>query len=73
MNQGLFLSTMAITEDPQAWDKLQTVERGIEYDVNLSGWWIERGSRAHSLANILGLRLQDPSNSWTKQPNPNKL
>jgi hypothetical protein len=36
------------------------VERGIEYDANLQGWWIERGSTAHSLANLLGFVLYDP-------------
>ena len=71
MRQGLFLSRIAATEDPRAFERLQTINCGIDYDVNLSGWWIERGSTAHSLANILGLRLHDPNTSWTKKPNPN--
>jgi len=58
---GLFLSRLDAWRDHRAMERLRTVQRGIEYDANLNGWWIERGSTAHSLANILGFKLYDPN------------
>ena len=72
-NNEVFLAQTEMDANPKATVRLQTIQKGMRYDMNLYGLWIEKNSTAHSLANILGLRLQDPSNSWTKQPNPNKL
>lgn len=69
----LFLSHLAAWKNTQALERLKTVQRGIEYDVNLSGWWIERGSTAHSLANLLGFTLYDPRIGPTpKNPRPER-
>lgn len=69
----LFLSSLAAWRDTQALERLRTVQRGIEYDINLSGWWIERGSTAHSLANLLGFELYDPRvGPTTKTPRPER-
>jgi hypothetical protein len=71
-NDEVFLSQVDIDSNPTAYRRLCTIQRGMRYDMNLYGLWIEKNSTAHSLANILGLRLQDPSTSWTRKPNPNK-
>lgn len=69
----LFLSHLQAWRDTSALERLKTVERGIEYDINLSGWWIERGSTAHSLANLLGFSLYDPRVGPTiKNPRPER-
>ena len=57
----VFLSRVEAWRDIRAIDRLRTIEAGIEYDHNLSGWWIQRNSTAHSLANILGFKLYDPA------------
>ena len=57
----VFLSRIEAWRDIRAIDRLRTIEAGIEYDHNLSGWWIKRNSTAHSLANILGFKLYDPN------------
>ncbi len=70
---GLFLSSVAAWRDHRAMERLKTVERGLEYDANLQGWWIERGSTAHSLANLLGFTLYDPRVGPTiKNPRPER-
>jgi len=69
----LFLSSVAAWRNHQGMERLKTVQRGIEYDINLSGWWIERGSTAHSLANLLGFELYDPRIGPTiKSPRPER-
>ena len=57
----LFLSRIEAWRDIRAIDRLRTIEAGIEYDHNRSGWWIQRNSTAHMLANILGFTLYDPN------------
>ena len=71
-NNDVFLSQANIDSNPVAYRRLCTIQRGMRYDMNLYGFWIERNSTAHSLANILGFKLEDPSKSWIHQPNPNK-
>jgi hypothetical protein len=41
---------------------LTSINTGIEYDFDQMGWWILRGSPAHSMAHVLGLKLYDHSN-----------
>ena len=57
----VFLSRVEAWRDFRGMERLKTIEAGIEYDHNLSGWWIKRNSTAHSLANILGFKLYDPN------------
>lgn len=59
-NDSLFLSRIDAWRDHRALNRLKTLNSGVEYDINLSGWWIRRGSTAHSLANLLGFKLYDP-------------
>lgn len=61
MADKLFLSRIEAWRNHCAIDRLYTVNTGIEYDHNLSGWWIKRNSTAHMLANILGFKLYDPN------------
>jgi hypothetical protein len=69
----LFLSHLQAWRDTRALERLKTLNRGIEYDINLSGWWIERNSTAHSLANLLGFVLYDPKIGPTvKTPRPER-
>jgi hypothetical protein len=70
-NDEVFLAQTEMDANPKATARLYTVQTGMRYDMNLYGLWIKKSSTAHSLANILGLRLEDPSKSWTKNPNPN--
>ena len=67
-NDEVFLSQTDIDSNPSAYSRLCTIQRGMRYDMNLYGLWIEKSSTAHNLALILGLPLQDPSKSWTRQP-----
>ena len=60
-SDSLFLGRLDAWRDHRAMERLKTIEAGIEYDHNLSGWWIQRGSTAHMLANILGFKLYDPN------------
>ena len=71
MTEEVFLTQTEMDSNPQATLRLQTIQKGMRYDMNLYGFWIQRNSTAHSLANILGFRLEDPSKSWIHQPNPN--
>lgn len=57
----LFLGRVEAWRDFRGMERLRTIEAGLEYDHNLSGWWIKRNSTAHSLANILGFTLYDPN------------
>lgn len=69
----LFLSYLAAWRNHQALEKLKTLKTGIEYDINLSGYWIERDSPAHTLANLLGFTLYDPRVGPTiKSPRPER-
>ena len=65
-SDSLFLGRLDAWRNTKAMERLKTIEVGIDYDHNLSGWWIRRGSTAHSLANILGFKLYDPKK--TKVP-----
>jgi len=69
----VFLAQIDIDGNPLAYHRLCTVQRGLRYDMNLYGMWIEKNSTAHSLATILGLRLYDPTTGPTiKQPRPRR-
>lgn len=57
----VFLAQIYIDANPRAYERLCTIRRGMRYDMNLYGLWIEKSSTAYSLANILGLRLYDPT------------
>jgi len=70
MTEEVFLAQTEIDGNPQAARRLQTIQKGMRYDMNLYGFWIKRNSTAHSLANILGFHLHDPNTSWTKKSNP---
>ena len=72
-NDEVFLCQTDIDSNPSAYRRLCTIQRGMRYDMNLYGLWIKKSSTAHNLALILGLPLQDPSNSWTRQPNPSRV
>jgi len=70
---SLFLSHLVAWRNTAGLDRLKTLTRGIEYDANLSGYWIERNSTAHSLANLLGFILYDPRVGPTpKNPRPER-
>ena len=72
-NDSLFLSRLDAWRDFRALERLRSLTSGVEYDINLSGWWIERNSTAHSLANLLGLKLFDPRVGPTiKTPRPER-
>lgn len=66
----LFLSGLRCSMNPEAFARLRTVQRGIDYDASLQGYWIRRGSTAHSLANLLGIPLYDPRVGPRSQQNP---
>jgi len=69
----LFLSYVSAWRNHPGMERLKTLSRGIEYDINLSGYWIERNSTAHSLANLLGFELYDPRVGPTiKTPRPER-
>ena len=69
----LFLSSLRAWQNTAGVDRLKTLTRGIEYDASLQGYWIERGSTAHSLANLLGFVLYDPKIGPTiKNPRPQR-
>jgi hypothetical protein len=73
-NDEVFLSQTDIDANPQAYHRLCTVQRGLRYDMNLYGMWIEKSSTAYSLARLLGLHLYDPSRGPNiKYPRPDKL
>ena len=72
-NNEVFLSQTDIDSNPSAYHRLCTIQRGMRYDMNVYGLWIEKSSTAHSLANILGFKLYDPSiGPKIKDPKPNK-
>ena len=69
----LFLSAVRAWSNTAGLDRLKTLNRGIEYDINLQGYWIQRGSTAHSLANLLGFELYDPRVGPTiRNPRPER-
>lgn len=69
----LFLSALRCWQNTAGLDRLRTLTRGIEYDVSLQGYWIERNSTAHSLANLLGFSLYDPKIGPTlREPRPER-
>lgn len=69
-SRDIFLSRLAVWQNRQAWPRMETISTNIEYDPNLSGWWIKRGSTAHSLAALLGFDLWDPQSG---KPQPTHL
>jgi hypothetical protein len=71
MTDEVFLSQIDMDAQPQATARLYTIQRGMRYDMNLYGIWIEKNSTAYSLARILGLKLYDPSQGpKIKTPRP---
>jgi hypothetical protein len=56
----LFISRLQLWHNHQAAERLKTIKVGIDYDQNLNGVWVKRGSTAHNLAVILGFAPWDP-------------
>lgn len=56
---SVFISRIQLGQNTAGADRLRTVTSGIEYDVNLNGYWIKRKSTAHSLALLLGFEPYD--------------
>lgn len=55
----VFISRINLWRNPQGAERLKTITKNIEYDVNQEGYWIRRGSTAHSLALLLGFEPYD--------------
>lgn len=56
---SVFISRIQLWQNTAGADRLRTMTAGIEYDVNLNGYWIRRKSTAHSLALLLGFEPYD--------------
>jgi hypothetical protein len=56
----VFLGQIEIDNNPRAYQRLCTIDRGMRYDMNMYGLWIKKNSTAHNLAILLGFQLRDP-------------
>ena len=57
--QAVFISRIQLWQNTAGAERLRTINSGIEYDINLNGYWIKRRSTAHSLALLLGFEPYD--------------
>jgi len=56
---AVFISRIQLWQNTAGAERLRTVTSGIEFDQNLNGCWVRRGSTAHSLALLLGFEPYD--------------
>ena len=56
---SVFISRIQLCQNTAGADRLRTITSGVEFDPNLNGCWIRRGSTAHSLALLLGFEPYD--------------
>lgn len=55
----VFIGRIQLWQNMAGAERLKTVTEGIEFDLNLNGYWIRRRSTAHSLALLLGFEPYD--------------
>lgn len=55
----VFIGRIQLWQNRSGAERLRTITEGIEYDANLSGYWLRRRSTAHSLALLLGFEPYD--------------